>query len=316
MAITIAIVHPNLASPPPEFLAFSELTRITPMTLVSQVCNQWATAMVKTSIALMLVRLQQTPGWKWFLYCLIVLQVLVAIFTTVLHTTRCIPIEAVWNMAITSKRCWSEDAFKIAMTVASSLVVATDLIYSLMPITFLHHIRRSTLHRALIAILLSLGLLASAASIVKTVMVHRAGSAEDPAGHGIVVATWASIEVQVAIIAACIPTLRADFFALLSRLGWYKEDLSSHRHYKSNFSAQLPGDSSTGGRSKFMFSSKNDTGTGTGTFNGGTFVTTGKVSSESVADRSEAGILPYGRDGTVGASGAQFEMVDVKGHGR
>jgi hypothetical protein len=313
MALTIAIVHPNLASPPPELLLFSELSRITPMTLVSQVCNQWATAMVKTSIALMLVRLQQTPGWKWFLYCLIVLQVLVAIFTTVLHTTRCIPIEAVWNMAITSKRCWSEDAFKAAMTVASSLVVATDLIYALMPITFLHHIRRSTLHRALIAMLLSLGLVASAASIVKTVFVHR-GSAEDPAGHGIVVATWASIEVQVAIIAACIPTLRADFFKLLSRLGLYKEDLASHRHYKSDFSAQLPEESRTGGRGKFMFGSK--TGTGTGTFHGGTLVSTGKVSSESVADRSEAGILPYGRDGTVGANGAQFEMVDVKGHGR
>ena len=110
MALTLAIVQPNLASPPPEFLAFSELERITPMTLVSQVCNQWATAMVKTSIALMLVRLQQTAGWKWFLYSLIVLQVLVAIFTTVLHTTRCIPIEAMWNMTITDKRCWGENA--------------------------------------------------------------------------------------------------------------------------------------------------------------------------------------------------------------
>lgn len=314
MSLIIAIIHPNLASPPPEFLAFSELTRITPMQLVSQVCNQWATAMVKTSIALMLVRLQQTPGWKWFLYSLIVLQVLVAIFTTVLHTTRCIPIEAVWNMSITSKRCWSEEAFKVAMTVASSLVVATDLVYALMPITFLHHIRRSTLHRALIAMLLSLGLVASAASVVKTVMVHR-GSAEDPAGHGIVVATWASIEVQIAIMAACIPTLRADFLALLGRLGWYKEDLSSHRHYKSDFSARLEGTGKTGGRSKFMFTGSK-TGTDTGTFNGGTLVSAAKVSNESVADQSEAGILPYGRDGTLGAGGAQFEMVDVKGHAR
>ncbi|KAK1834086.1 hypothetical protein QBC39DRAFT_380001 [Podospora conica] len=302
MALTIAITSPNLATPSPQFLAFSELSRVTPMTLISQVFNQFAVALVKTSIALMLIRLQQARGWKVFLYFLIVVQVLVAIFTTVMHTTRCIPIEAVWNFSIASKRCWSEDAFKYAMTVASSLVVATDLVYALMPITFLHHIRRSTLHRALIAVLLSLGLVASAASVVKTVMVHR--GADDRAGHGIVVATWATIEVQIGIMAACIPTLRADALKVLGWLGWYKEDLSAHRQFKSDFSAQLPGENMTsgggGGRGKHMF--------GGGSQAGGTMASAAKASTESLADRSETEIWPYG----VGASGTRFEMVDVK----
>ena len=308
MSLTIAIVHPNLASPPPQFLAFTELSRITPMTLVSQVFNQFAVALVKTSIALMLIRLQQERSWKVFLYSLIVVQIIVAIFTTAMHTTRCIPIEAIWNLTILNKRCWSPEAFKITMTVASSIVVATDLIYAIMPITFLHHIRRSVLHRVVIALLMSLGLLASAASIVKTVYVNNTSPESDQAANGITVAMWASIEIQVGIMAACIPTLRADFMKALERLGLYKEDLSG-RNYKSDFSAQLPGHSSKNSKGGSMF----DSTMGTGTRKGATVLSSpGKASSESLGERSEVGILPYGKeDGTKG-----FEMVDVKGVAR
>ncbi|KAK3364133.1 hypothetical protein B0T25DRAFT_432205, partial [Lasiosphaeria hispida] len=115
--------------------------------------------------------------------------------------------------------CWSPEAFKATMTAASSIVILTDAIFSLIPLTSLHHIRRSVPHRIVIAILMGLGLLASAASVVKTIMVHRFDAGGDPSGNGISIALRASLEAIVGIIAACLPCLGGAFLRLLSRLG-------------------------------------------------------------------------------------------------
>ena len=224
MTLIFIIITPVLASRP-QFLPFDAIAKSTPLTVMAEIATTWSVALTKISIALLLLRLKQTVTWvwKWFLYIVIALLVLTAAFVTVLHTTRCIPTAAVWNPTILNKRCWSPEAFKVTMTVASCLVITTDIIFSLIPLTFLHHIRQSVPHRISIAILMSLGLAASTASVIKTVMVHRFDQGGDASGNGIAIALWSAIEAQVSIIAACIPTLRAAFLRLLDRLGIYTE---------------------------------------------------------------------------------------------
>jgi hypothetical protein len=215
-------------------MPFESIGKTAPLTMVAEVFTSWSVALVKTSIALMLVRLQTSKAWTRFLYGIIGLQLLTALFVTVLQCTRCIPTAAVWNPHIVDKWCWSPEAFKVTMTVASSIVILTDVIFSLIPLTFLHHIRRSVPHRIVIGILMSLGLLASAASVVKTIMVHRFDVGGDASGNGISIALWASLEAIVGIIAACLPCLRGAFLRLLHRLGIYTE-----------FSSRVDEDSST-----------------------------------------------------------------------
>jgi len=208
----------------PEFRPWDDLYAIAPLTMIAEVMTTWCVALVKTSIALMLIRLRrESKRWAMFLYAIIALQVANAVFVTVVQTTRCIPTEAIWNPAILNKWCWSAGAFKWSMTGASVIVILTDIIFSFTPLTFIHKIRRSTRHRIVIAVLLGLGLVASSASVVKTVSLHGFDKSDDYAGQGIKIALWASTEALIGIIAACIPTLRGAFLRLLARLGIYTE---------------------------------------------------------------------------------------------
>jgi hypothetical protein len=111
------------------------------------------------------------------------------------------------------------DAWKASLTATSILIIVTDVIFALIPVTFLRHIRRSVRDRVIIGILMGLGLFASAASIVKLVMVQRYDESGDPPANGLSIALWASIEAQVGIIAASIPCLRVAFLRFLSRIG-------------------------------------------------------------------------------------------------
>lgn len=218
MAVVISSVMPVLSNRP-DFLPFSYLDQLAPLSIVAEVTATWSVALLKTSIALMLLQLQRTRGWSYFLYTIIGVQMLTATFVTVLQTTRCIPMRASWNPTITDKRCWSENAWKASLTVASVLIIVTDVIFALIPVTFLRHIRRSLRDRVIIGILMGLGLFASAASIVKLVMVQRYDGSGDSAANGLSIALWASIEAQVGIIAASIPCLRVAFQRFLSRIG-------------------------------------------------------------------------------------------------
>ncbi|KAK1753323.1 hypothetical protein QBC47DRAFT_348880 [Echria macrotheca] len=223
MSCLIAIVEPVISTRP-KFLLFDSIGRNAPLTMIAEVCSSWSVALTKTSIALLLVRLQHARAWTIFLFIIIGIQVLSAVFITILQTTRCIPTEAIWNPNVIAAWCWSAEAFKATMTAVSSLVVATDAVFALMPLTFLHQIRSSLFHRIVIACLMGLGLFASAASIVKTVMVNRFDTGGDVSANGLAIALWASTESQVGIIAACIPCLRAPFLRLLARTGLHRPD--------------------------------------------------------------------------------------------
>ena len=225
MAAVIKTVEPVLASHP-KYLPLSFITEVVgPLSLVAEVTSTWSVALLKTSIAVMLLRFQQARAWAIFLYTIMGVQVITAVFVTVMQSTRCVPIQALWDPTLPQDHCWSPNSFKIGLTIAAVLVIITDFIFALIPLVFLRHVRRSLRDRIIIGFLMSLGLFASAASIVKTVSVQSFDQSADPSGTGMSIAIWASTESQVGIIAACIPCLRAPFVRLLGRLG-ISSDLS------------------------------------------------------------------------------------------
>ncbi|KAK3342035.1 hypothetical protein B0T25DRAFT_574346 [Lasiosphaeria hispida] len=217
-ALILSTLAPVLG-PRPEFLRFSQLNQIAPITMASTLASSWSVALLKTSIAFMLLRLQQSRRWVLFLYTIITIQMLTAVFATIMHLTRCIPLPGLWDPTVTAKACWSDAAFKASLTVVSVVIIATDVVFTLVPLTFLRHMRRPVRDRAIIGVLLSLGLFASAASIVKAAVVQSFAQDDDGVGKGMGIALWASIEAQIGITAACIPCLRSAFSRFLGRVG-------------------------------------------------------------------------------------------------
>ncbi len=164
----------------------------------------------------MLLRLLQSKFWKRFLSAIIAIQVVMAVFVTIMQTTRCIPLNGLWDPTITDKKCWSFQAFRDTFSFTSAVTILTDIILSLMPSTFILHIRRPLRERLVILFLMGLGIFASAASITKTVIIQ---SYNDSGDTGLRIALWAAVEEQVGIIAACLPCLKSLFHRGLQRLG-------------------------------------------------------------------------------------------------
>jgi hypothetical protein len=204
-----------------DCLPFSNFRNLAPLSVGVELTSTWAVALIKTSIALLLMRLRPTTGWRYFFYIILAIQFVTAAFVSVMYLTRCIPIEALWTSTITDKRCWGNAAFQTSLTVTSIIVISTDVIFALLPLSFLHHIHVSQRDRSVIGLLMALGLFASAASVVKTIYVHQFDEGGDFPGKGLSICLWGSIEVQVGIIAACIPCVRAVFLRFLNRIGFY-----------------------------------------------------------------------------------------------
>ena len=172
--------------------------------------------LIKISVAIMLLRLLQSKFWKRSLSVIIAIQVVMAVFVTIMHTTRCIPLRGLWDPTITDKKCWGNEAFRVTFSVTSTVTIVTDIILSLMPLTFILHIRRPLRERLLILFLMGLGIFASAASIAKTVIIQSFTDSDDT---GLKIALWSAIEEQTGIIAACLPCLKSVFHRGMRRLG-------------------------------------------------------------------------------------------------
>ena len=148
---------------------------------------------------------------------MIALQAVTTIYTTVMHSTRCIPLKAQWTPSITHKKCWSTQAFRTSLLVASVINISMDIVFSLVPLTFLRKIQQPLRDKITISILFGLGLVASVASIMKAIAILSFGKTSDPPAEGINIALWSLVEEQVGVIVACLPCLKSLLQRILIR---------------------------------------------------------------------------------------------------
>lgn len=201
----------------------TEVVARSPLSVVSEVMSALSVPLIKISVTLMLLRLLMSRPWRQFLFTMIGVQVVVAIYVTIMQTTRCIPLSALWEPPSPTNppKCWGTDAFRISLSVTSVITIVTDVVLSLTPLTFLLRMRQSRKERILIGLLMGLGLLASGASIAKTVILQTFDSSGSDHGQvaGLHIALCANLEEQLGLIAACLPCLKALFQRLLKRAG-------------------------------------------------------------------------------------------------
>lgn len=188
--------------------------------IIAQPIWAWSMALIKISVAVMLLRLEQERCWRRFLWAMIGLQVLLGIYNNCSQLLQCIPIEATWHFTdLEDAKCWSASTIRINIICVSTINITTDVIFALVPITFLRKIRRPMREKVLIGVLMGLGLLAAVASSVKVAVSSTFGETGDPGFDGISVGMWSLIEEHIGLIAACIPCLRQPFNKLLHYLG-------------------------------------------------------------------------------------------------
>lgn len=192
----------------------------------------WATGLVKISIACMLLKFQQSRKWRVFVYAIILLNIFFICWLGIANIFNCTPIASQWDTALRKKgqKCWSRSVRNATPYINLSCCVASDVILSLVPLTFLRKVRRPLREKIVIAVLMGLGIVASCFSITRIVAQKKTNLFTDPSSLAIFSGIVTCLEVQTSLIAACIPMLRSSANRWLHRIGVWRVSTHSHSY--------------------------------------------------------------------------------------
>jgi hypothetical protein len=105
------------------------------------------------------------------------------------------------------------------MTGSSALFIGSDILFALLPLTFIYKIQRPLREKIVLAILMSLGLVASGAATAKVVILSRLPTSRDPMWIGADAFIWTNLEESIGMMAACITMLKPLFERAAHRCG-------------------------------------------------------------------------------------------------
>jgi hypothetical protein len=170
-------------------------------------------------MALMFLRIKRTPGWQRFLFGMIGLQVATAIAANCAQFLQCRPLAALWDPKTPNVKCWPIQGAQASIYINSVIGICTDVVFSLLPITFIRKLERPFWEKVVLCCLMGLGIFASITSIVKTTLIKNYGKTGDALWDSVGISMWSILEEQIGITAACIPCLKSPFERLLRRVG-------------------------------------------------------------------------------------------------
>jgi hypothetical protein len=210
--------------------------------IIAQPLWAWSMATIKISFALMLLRIEQASTWRRFLWAMIIVQIVVAVFNTLGIFLQCIPFEKSWDLlGVVPGSCWSKRAQSISTIVVSTINIITDFVFAGLPIGFLRKVQRPIRERLVVGILMGLGVFAGVASIIKITAASQFGRTGDTINESVMIGMWSVIEEQIGLIAISVPCLRSPVQRVLHTFGDLRTRIRHYgksRHYGRAFEGQ------------------------------------------------------------------------------
>jgi len=196
-----------------------------------QVNYYWSITLTKLSVALLLLRLKPGRYWKLFLRGVIALLLTTVLTQTLFQFLQCQPFSIYWDPSVFFRNggvtCIPRSFINGNIIANSTVHVTTDLVFSFIPITFIHKLRRPRNEKIFLSILMGLGLFASTFAILRTVGLASFYMQQDYFRTNTMPVLWASLEQEVALVAATMPTLKSFVQRALVGIGrWFYEEES------------------------------------------------------------------------------------------
>ncbi|KAF2448431.1 hypothetical protein P171DRAFT_353734 [Karstenula rhodostoma CBS 690.94] len=200
---------------------------------ISQVFWYWSVTLVKLSVALLLLRLKQTRPWRFFLYLIMSIAISAAIVQTCFQFLQCRPFSVFWDpRGFRSAVCFRRSIIDGNIIVFSSIQVALDIIFSFIPIMFVRKLKLPRREKVFMCVLMGLGLFASIAAIVRTLMLQEYYITPDTFRSSVAITLYAVLEQHLALMAATVPTLKSFMETTLVRAGLWFYDEKSEGHVR------------------------------------------------------------------------------------
>ncbi|KAF9894850.1 hypothetical protein FE257_004471 [Aspergillus nanangensis] len=170
-------------------------------------------SLAKISVCLFLLRIFQSRAFRYVTYIIIGLNAAIAFTWILTDSLRCMPPRLAWTG-------WAgEEPGKcidfMTATFANAFVnIAVDTVMVLMPVYEILKLNLNARKKAGVGIMFAMGLVLTVVAILRVVVFwfNRWGS--NPTVELQPIVHWSVIEVQIAVLCACLPTTRAMFVHL------------------------------------------------------------------------------------------------------
>ncbi|KAF9871093.1 6-phosphogluconate dehydrogenase [Colletotrichum karsti] len=172
--------------------------------------------LAKVSVGLFLLRMTPSARMRNFILGTIIFTILSATGNLLTVFFQCRPLAFTWDTSIEGGECIPPGNLKFAAFFNSGVSVFTDLLFALLPIPMLWKVQLNWKVKSAVIGVLSLGIFATVAAIVKISFLPNYGKHGDFLFDSSDITIWTTVEICTAIVAASIPCLKPLFKAILA----------------------------------------------------------------------------------------------------
>ncbi|KAK4163738.1 hypothetical protein QBC43DRAFT_263608 [Cladorrhinum sp. PSN259] len=174
---------------------------------VAGIVTNTSIALTKLSVLLLLLDIFSVFWYRKATYVVMVLAACYLVWVFVTNIIACLPIQAFWDLSIPESDRWCMPQ-RPKMLADTTLNAALDIAIFFIPLPLLRTLRLPLKQKLWLCVVFTLGLIVCIASLLRFHFIDFAVLMADPTWASVNISTWANVEINLAIIIACIPTLR------------------------------------------------------------------------------------------------------------
>lgn len=185
------------------------------LNFITQPMYLWGICLAKEAIGFFLLRIASTPFYRRLIIGIMLFMgfyTLGCFFTVVLQCTN---LAVMWDPTAKGT-CWTVRTLKTLSYTNVSLNIITDLLFAvIIPVPMLWHVQMNKRQKASLIAILSMGIFATAAALIKVGYLPNYGKAGDWLWDSRNITIWTVIECNMGIIGGNLPCLKPLFRTVL-----------------------------------------------------------------------------------------------------
>ncbi|KAK2819980.1 hypothetical protein FQN49_007840, partial [Arthroderma sp. PD_2] len=170
-------------------------------------CYKALISLAKISVGLFLLRIFQSPIFRYMTYTIIALNAAIAITWILVDSFHCIPVHLAWTGWKMEEPGKCIDFMK-STSVNGFVNIVVDFVMVAMPVLEVIKLKLSPRKKVGVAIMFAMGLLVSTIGVVRVIVLYQHDPTKNPTYEMEPLIYWSMIECQIAVVCACLPATR------------------------------------------------------------------------------------------------------------
>ncbi|KAI1075850.1 hypothetical protein F5B20DRAFT_584813 [Whalleya microplaca] len=177
----------------------------------------FSATLIKMSIVSSYLRIWSSKRFVDMCYILLVTLALFGLVVFLCSVFTCVPIRLAWALPSARPRgtCFNRIAFLFITSLGNTII---DLLIFAIPVPLIRKLQIPKKQQLALLVVFTIGVVVCFASVMRLTCIYRLRGVKDSSAEGIPLATWSGVENNLAIICACLPTLKLVITQMLPKL--------------------------------------------------------------------------------------------------